>query len=158
HLGQESERQWDGRMRSYRVWEAARKVFMYPENWIEPELRRTKSQFFEELEAELLQDDVTDARAAQAVVAYLDKLRPLGNPKIVGLFHEVGSDGDLRIDRFHVFGQVRGTPATTWYRVFNLLTGTWTPWERLDIDIKESMLCPVVFSGRLIVFWTEVTV
>ena len=23
----------------YRVWEANRKVFLYPENWIEPELR-----------------------------------------------------------------------------------------------------------------------
>src|SRR5690606_25147479 len=26
-------------MKSYRVWEANRKVFFYPENWIEPELR-----------------------------------------------------------------------------------------------------------------------
>ena len=30
--------EWDW-MRTYRVWEAARKVFLYPENWIEPELR-----------------------------------------------------------------------------------------------------------------------
>ena len=29
---------WDWR-RNYRVWEANRKVFLYPENWIEPELR-----------------------------------------------------------------------------------------------------------------------
>lgn len=25
--------------KSYRVWEANRKVFLYPENWVEPELR-----------------------------------------------------------------------------------------------------------------------
>src|SRR5690606_23101942 len=30
-------------MKSYRVWEANRKVFLYPENWIEPELRDDKS-------------------------------------------------------------------------------------------------------------------
>ena len=30
--------EWKWR-KNYRVWEASRKVFLYPENWIEPELR-----------------------------------------------------------------------------------------------------------------------
>ena len=30
-------------MENYRVWEANRKVFLYPENWLEPELRRDRS-------------------------------------------------------------------------------------------------------------------
>ena len=46
-------------MKNYRVWEANRKVFLYPENWIEPELRDDKTPFFKELETELLQNDVT---------------------------------------------------------------------------------------------------
>ena len=36
-------------MRRYRVWEANRKIFLYPENWLEPELRDGKSPFFREL-------------------------------------------------------------------------------------------------------------
>ncbi len=44
-------------MKRYRVWEANRKVFLYPENWLEPELRDNKSAFFKELEGELLQAD-----------------------------------------------------------------------------------------------------
>jgi hypothetical protein len=32
---------WDW-MQRYRVWEANRKVFLYPENWIVPELRDDK--------------------------------------------------------------------------------------------------------------------
>ena len=47
---------WWKWMRKYRVWEANRKVFLYPENWIEPELRRDKSSFFQDLENELLQN------------------------------------------------------------------------------------------------------
>ncbi|CAM5487717.1 Virulence plasmid A protein OS=Streptomyces fumanus OX=67302 GN=GCM10018772_40510 PE=4 SV=1 [Streptomyces fumanus] len=35
-------KQWTW-MKRYRVWEANRKVFLYPENWLEPELRDEKS-------------------------------------------------------------------------------------------------------------------
>ncbi len=48
-------------MRRYRVWEANRKVFLYPENWLEPELRDGKSPFFRELESELLKSDLSVA-------------------------------------------------------------------------------------------------
>ena len=40
-------------MKSYRVWQANRLVFLYPENWIEPELRDDKSPFFKDLENDL---------------------------------------------------------------------------------------------------------
>ena len=33
-------------MKNFRVWEANRKIWLYPENWIEPELRDDKSPFF----------------------------------------------------------------------------------------------------------------
>src|SRR5205823_12796182 len=38
-------KQWQW-MRRFRVWEANRKIFLYPENWIEPELRGEKSPIF----------------------------------------------------------------------------------------------------------------
>src|SRR5690606_333788 len=41
--------------KNYRVWEANRKVFLYPENWIEPALRSDKTPEFNELEADLMQ-------------------------------------------------------------------------------------------------------
>ena len=37
-------------MKNYRVWEANRKVFLYPENYIRPELRDTKTPPFKTLE------------------------------------------------------------------------------------------------------------
>ena len=37
---------WDSR-RNYRVWEANRKTFVYPENWVEPELRPAKKTQFQ---------------------------------------------------------------------------------------------------------------
>lgn len=44
------QKRWDW-MKHYRMWEANRKVFLYPENWIEPSLRDDKSPLFLEFEA-----------------------------------------------------------------------------------------------------------
>src|SRR5690606_8455136 len=54
-------------MKSYRVWEAGRKVFLYPENWVAPELRDDKSPPYREFETELLQDDVRAETVERAV-------------------------------------------------------------------------------------------
>jgi hypothetical protein len=76
--------QWQW-MKRYRLWEANRKVFLYPENWIEPELRDDKSPFFRDLENELLQGDVRDDSAEIALVHYLEKLSEVARLEMVGM-------------------------------------------------------------------------
>jgi AAA+ superfamily predicted ATPase len=52
---------WQWRTR-YRVWEANRKVFLYPENWVEPEPRSPTAAFgalAAELERSLFQVDLS---------------------------------------------------------------------------------------------------
>ena len=60
-------------MKYFRLWQANRKVFLYPENWIEPELlpAEIKSPFFAELENDLLQNDVTQDNVETAFLSYL---------------------------------------------------------------------------------------
>ena len=38
-------KQWEW-MKRYRVWEANRKIFLFPENWLEPEFRDDKTHLF----------------------------------------------------------------------------------------------------------------
>ena len=85
--------QWQW-MRSYRVWEANRKVFLYPENWIEPELRDDKSPFFKELENELLQNDLTLETAETAFLNYLEKLDEVARLDVRGMYWEYESGLD----------------------------------------------------------------
>ena len=61
-------------MRRYRIWEANRKVFLWPENWLEPELRDDQSPAFREVMGSLLQSDITEDAAAQALGTYLMQL------------------------------------------------------------------------------------
>jgi hypothetical protein len=98
-------------MKNYRIWEANRKVFLYPENWIEAELRDDKSFLFTELENELLQNELTEFTAEEALVKYLEKLDNIAFLEVVATWYQ--SD----IKTMHVFARTKGgDPAIYYYR------------------------------------------
>jgi hypothetical protein len=139
---------WWKWMRKYRVWEANRKVFLWPENWIEPELRKDKSQFFRDLEDELLQNDITQYTSETAIQNYLSKLDGVAQLEIAGFYHE--DDGDNAI--VHVFGRTKGAePHFYYYRRYDYRQ--WTPWEKVELDIEGDYLIPAVVNRRLFIFW-----
>ena len=147
-------RQWEW-MKRYRVWEANRKVFLFPENWLEPELRDNKSPFFKELESELLQSDITDDAAATALVHYLEKLDEVAKLEICGMFYEENELKNEADDIIHVIARTPGARRTYYYRRQNGGT-VWSPWEKVDLNIENNPVLPVVWRGRLFLFWVGV--
>ena len=77
--------QWQW-MKRYRVWQANREVFLWPENWLDPELREDQSPFFKEAMSELLQSDITDDAAQSAFLNYLTKLDEVAKLEPCGLY------------------------------------------------------------------------
>jgi hypothetical protein len=150
-LSRAEAREW-GWLKSYRVSEANRKVFLHPENWLDPALRDNKTPFFVELENELLQNEVTAETAETAVRGYLQKLDEVARLEIVGLCEQ----DDEGTHVLHVFGRTRGIPPTYYHRKrINRLT--WTPWEKVEAGIEGDHLIPVVFNRRLYLFWPVIT-
>jgi hypothetical protein len=139
-------------MRRYRVWEANRKVFLYPENWLEPELRDGKSPFFRDLESELLKSDITQELAETAYLHYLQKLEDVARLEIVGAYLEPRTLGTTDDDILHVVGRTLGTTREHWYRRYEY--GYWTPWEKISLNIQGDIVVPVIWKKRLFVFWT----
>jgi hypothetical protein len=160
-LSADDGREWKW-MKNYRVWEANRKVFLYPENWIEPELRDDKTPSFKEFEQRLLQDDVTAETAEAAFRAYLEDLDDVARLEVVGMFHEeelvrIEDAGRVPpVDVLHVFGRTQATPPTYYYRR-RVDAAYWTPWERVELDIEGDQLLPVIYNRRLYVFWGQIT-
>ncbi len=155
-LSPEIANEWKWR-KNYRVWEANRKVFLYPENWIEPELRDNKSPFFEELENELLQNEITNDTVEQAFLNYLEKLNDVARLEIVGMYEQKDKWYEWQEKRtvnkvLHVFGRTQNTPNVYYYRRWIDET-YWTPWEKVDVDIEGDHLIPVVWNRRLYLFW-----
>jgi hypothetical protein len=141
--------QW---MHKYRVWEANRKVFLWPENWIEPELKPDRSSSFTDLENELLQNDINASTVEAAFTTYLQKLDGVAQLEIAGFYQE--DDGDNTI--LHVFGRTKGAePHLYYYRRYDYRQ--WTPWERVDLDIQGDYLIPAVLNKRLFLFWPVFT-
>jgi len=140
--------EWWKWMKNYRVWEANRKVFLYPENWIEPELRDDKSSFFRALESELMESDLTVDTAETAFLNYVEKLDQVARLVVVGVCHQKEDELDI----VHVFARTHAAPHVYYYRQ-RVNTAYWTPWEKVDLDIEGNHLIPVFWNGRLFLFW-----
>jgi hypothetical protein len=141
--------QWEW-MKRYRVWEANRKIFLWPENWLEPELRDDQSPFFREMMSELLQGDITEDRAGAAFAGYLVKLDQVAKLEPCGM-HVVENDTGTDDDVCHVVARTSGGNRRYYYR--RREHGSWTPWEDIKLDIEDNPVAPVVWKGRLFLIW-----
>ncbi|TDV57265.1 hemopexin repeat-containing protein [Actinophytocola oryzae] len=152
---------WWSWMRNYRMWEANRKVFLYPENYLRPELRDTKTPAFAALEDELLRTEITNETAQAAYKRYLDEYTEVSRLAIAGgyVYAEDGApDGERRLV---LFGRTRTTPRRYYYRSAQFrdgekLSATWEPWLKVDVQIDAERVDPVHAFGRVFVFWPVV--
>ena len=158
--------QWVWR-KNYRVWEANRKVFLYPENFIEPEWRDDKSPEFIELEEELLQEKITMDSSEEAYKKYLKKFTQIGGLKIANISFEQ-KDGE---DIYHIFGRTYTDPYQYYYRKLTLhplpddpnipkpvRKKEWTPWEIIDLAIPSPYVSSVIHQNKLFVFWVQIVI
>jgi hypothetical protein len=149
-----SAKHWEW-MNRYRVWEANRKVFLYPENWLEPELRDDQSPFFKETMSELLQSEITEESATTAMLNYLSKLEEVAKLEPCGIHYiKDNPNTDAPEDVAHVVARTAGGNRKYYYRRCEF--GSWTPWEQIKLDIEDDPVTPVVWNGRLFLFWLRV--
>ena len=146
--------QW---MKNYRVWEANRKIFLYPENWIEPELRDDKTEIFRSFEGDLLQSELTHDSALVAFRNYLDKMGDITNLTVVSMFEEQTGDGSI----VHLVGRDNSEPYKHYYRQWKLRSvgdfGTWTAWEEISAQLASEHVLVFVFGGSVYLAWPTIS-
>ncbi len=150
-------------MKNYRVWEVNRKIFLYPENWLEPEWRNNRSEFFKELESYLVQNDITERSVEQGFRNYLTNLNEVANLEVCGMHQEDDDEGELKY--LHVFARTHNAPYKFFYRTWHKMKehGKWSAWEKVQLDIRcvedgdnsGVHLIPIVWKKRLFLFWPE---
>jgi len=138
--------QWEWRKR-YRVWQANREVFLWPENWLDPSFRDDQSPFFQTTMSQLLQSDITDDAAVATYLDYLSNLELVAKLEPCGLYY----DEAARVA--HVIARNGGAHRKYWYRRFEV--NSWTPWEETKLNIEDVPVVPYVWNGRLLVFWLQ---
>lgn len=151
-LSEDDTAEWKKWRKFYRIWEANRKILLYPENWIEPELRDNKSPFFTQLEAQLNQNELTNEYVEDAFFTYLDKLDTVSKLDIKDVFREV--DHERNINILHVLGRSQSTPYKYYYRYRS--DGEWSYWQQIKLDIQGEQTALVMWNRRLFVIWLEI--
>jgi hypothetical protein len=114
-------------MQRYRVWEANRKVFLYPENWIQPSHRDDRSPIFLQLEPELLQKDLNNEAVLDAAKNYF-KLSEIANLEAIHYQNDP-------TPKIHVCGRTRHLPYKFYYRCFDVQMKAWQTWQDMQVGI-----------------------
>ncbi len=146
----------------YRVWEANRKIFLYPENYLEPGLRDDKTPLFKALEQALLAKELSDEAITDAYAQYLSGFDTLNKLTIAGSYHEL--DADKQRDVLHLIGVTAEDPPQCYYRrvedarygAARADRGTrWGAWEKIEAQLPSRFLSPIIYQGQLHVFWVR---
>ncbi len=177
--------EWEWR-KNYRVWEANRKVFLYPENYIDPSLRDTKTHLFKDVEDELLQQKITKETAEEAYKKYLSQFTELAKLRYAGAYYQkdydnLGNYNFLRENNtgakfrnanymannliqgavtddscYYFFARTNVAPYQYYFRIYSHKKKIWGNWEKMDIGIEAREISALIYHGKLYIFWTEV--
>ena len=144
--------EWEWRQH-YRVFEANRKIFLWPENYLDPTIRDDKTPLFEDLESDLLQQEISQQTVIDAYSNYLKALEELANLRYAGAFHHYTKDDDSEevTDIIYLFGATGGdAPTHYWREVRNLarsqedelVSPEFGPWRKVETRIPTRHVSP----------------
>lgn len=137
-------------MKRYRVWQANREIFLFPENWLEPEFRDDKTYLFNNLEAALLQGDVTNDLVEDAFFAYLAELDQIARLDVVAMYcEEMPLDPASNI--LHVVGRTYSAPHKYFYRTCQ--ADVWTAWTPITAEIESDHVTLAKWHDRIQLLW-----
>ena len=157
-LNDTQKEQWEW-MKNYQVWVANRKIFLYPENWIDGDLREDKTPFFKDLEDRLAEIGNDQEALTEALGEYLKKVCDTSEIDIVGACKQDGGVHAGTLYTLHIIGCTRGEPHAYYYRTYEataLYGGSWTPWEEVPLEIDGAAIQPAILGGHLHITWLQV--
>lgn len=145
----EQPREWTW-MKNFRVWGAARELFLYPESYLAASLRLDKSPFFETLEEELQQGELSDERIEDCYVRYVEKVADVARLDIRAFCHDTPLPGAQ--PTLHVVGRTRSEPHRYFHREQSP-GGVWKAWRPLEQEIDGDHLMMVSWNRRVHLLW-----
>ncbi|WP_214512678.1 neuraminidase-like domain-containing protein [Pseudomonas brassicacearum] len=169
---------WRGGLNRYPTWAAIQQLHYFPDIYLDPTLRLTKTDSFEQLENDINQAQIQPDTVQSAVLAYLARFEEIANLKVCNGY----IDGeDFANSTYYFIGKSPAENAYYW-RSLDMslrpvkqpgaalgdvpdkydkpLPNAWTDWKKANVPISEKALehtiRPCWFNNRLFVVWAEV--
>ena len=155
-LGDIAEAWWPW-LTNYRMWEANRKIFLYPESYLNPNLRQERTDLFQALQDELQQSDITAASVERAYRNYITSFGALSKLKTVDCMRAMAPHpiSGTAVNTVFFLGRTEAKPFTYYYRT--LREGNiWSQWCKINVAMASADATIVYVFHRLFVFWVEV--
>lgn len=161
--------EWWSWMQNYRLWEANREIFLYPENYITPSLRPNVTPLFSELETRLQQGNLTNPTTVESAFQhYMDGFASVANLALVGSAgYDQILDESNSTKRLCLVGRTATQPYS-YYSSLSILKQaaspnvsryipvSWQPWESIDLQMSPiGPVVPVFAFGKWFIFWVE---
>ena len=147
-------------MQNYRVWEANRKVFLYPENWLFPEVRDDKSEAFQVFEQNILSNEPNDSNAKRVSVDFLQLVRDHSGIVIRGMYEYYTSTENIPKKKLLVIGRLPNEPQTYFWREcisFGEVGMRWSGWQKINADVSGEYVIPFVLEDISYLAWPVIT-
>ena len=141
--------EWDW-MKRYRLWQANREIFLWPENWLVEADRPNSSEIFDSLVQQARQTNGTASALETVVLDYIENLDQIAHLRVCGTCQ------DTVTATTHVIARTHSDPPTYYHRTF--FNNAWSPWVKIPLNIKAHQVVPVVHRRSLFLFWAEVVV
>ncbi|AZF06452.1 neuraminidase-like domain-containing protein [Pseudomonas sp. R5-89-07] len=156
---------WREQLHTYPLWHANQQLRYHPANYLDPTLRRDKTDSFQQLENDLSQYRIQADTVATAVQHYLSRFEETANIRTIngyidadlsslhsGTYYFVGKSSSENTYHWRALDLSRRSGAV-------LLPGAWSDWEKINLSISdataEQSIRPVYFNGRLFFIWAE---
>lgn len=170
---------WWEWMSNYRVWQANREVYLYPENYVDPALRKFQSPAFQTFISDVSKGQITDENVKHALVNYLETINEVASLELVdgyvAAFSLALASGSERNEKraIHLIGRSRKKPFVFYSRTALAVTSAaaldrkasfedatymhFGPWQEINLQINADYVSTVVAFGRQFIFWVEQT-
>lgn len=154
---------WREGLSEYSVWAGYQMIEDYPENYIDPTLRLTKTEQFKELELELGQSRITQDSVQTALRSYLNKFEIVSNLNCISGYID---SANYKQGGYYFLGRQNVEPFSHYWRkaeiavddsTLQVPASVWTSWKKIDVALsaKVSHARLVVIEGRVHVIWME---
>ncbi|KAF5679378.1 toxin subunit [Fusarium heterosporum] len=162
-------------MQGYRLWEANRKVFLYPENWLDASLRDDKTEVFKALESSILQNDLDSDKVVDLIKSYVYGVDGIADLDVQAYLWKKVEDWT---GTFHFFARTRTAPYIYYYRPLEIIPTPsgrsikiyWQPWTKIDVEVpvhevdadgkplqeSGSYLIPALYGDRIFIFFPQI--
>jgi hypothetical protein len=147
---------WWPWLSNYRTWEANRKIFLYPENYLDPNLREDRTELFRKFQEELQQSKISATSVERAFTNYLTGFADLAKLRTVESFRAKAPHpiSGTPVETVFFLGRTEAKPYYYYYRALRP-RNVWSQWSKIDVATTSPDASLVFAFNRLILFWVE---